>query len=78
MLINRTLKPHNLQVGQPVTARLLQTVPVSSRTSLPAGTKLDGRVVNVSDKSISILFDQLRWKDRTLPVRVRLITGGAK
>ena len=55
----------------------MQTVPVSSRTSLPAGTKLEGRVVSVSDKSISILFDQLRWKNQTLPVRVRLIAAAA-
>ena len=75
--IDRTLKPHNLQVGQLVTGQLMQTVPVSSQTSLPAGTKLDGRVVSVSDNSISILFDQLRWKDRTLPVRVRLIAAAA-
>ncbi len=77
VVINRTLKPHNLQVGQPVTAKLLQTVPVSPRTSLPAGTKLVGRVVSVSGKSISILFEELRWKDRTLPVRVRLIAAAA-
>jgi hypothetical protein len=75
--IDRTLKPHNLQVGQAVTGELMQTVPVSTRNSLPEGAKLEGRVVSVGDKSISILFDQLRWKDRTLPVHVRLIAAAA-
>jgi hypothetical protein len=77
VLINRTLKSHNLRAGQPVTVQLLQTVPVSAQVILPAGTKLDGHVVNVSDTSLSILFDQLRWKDRTLPVHVRLLAAAA-
>lgn len=77
VLLNRALKPHHLQAGQPVTVQLLQTVPVSPQINLPAGTKLDGRVVSVSANSISILFDRLRWKDRTLPVHVRLIAAAA-
>jgi hypothetical protein len=75
VLINRTLKPHNLQPGQQVTAELIQTVPVSANVNLPKGAKLDGHVVNVSDSSIGILFDQLRWKGHTLPVHVRLIAA---
>jgi hypothetical protein len=75
--IDGTLKPHHLRAGQPVTGQLMQTVPVSTRSSLPEGAKVDGRVVSVSDKSISILFDKLRWKNRTLPVRVRLIAAAA-
>ena len=75
VLINHTLKAQHLHAGQAITVQLLQTVPVSSQVDLPAGTKLDGHVVNVSASSLSILFDRLRWKDRTLPVRVRLIAA---
>jgi len=77
VLINKTLKPHNLQPGQPITAELVQTVPVSDHVNLPRGTRLDGHVVSVSDSSVSILFDQLRWKGRTLPVHVRLLAAAA-
>jgi len=77
VLINRTLKVHNVRLGQSVTAQLLQVVPVGADINLPQGTKLDGHVVRVSETSISILFDQLRWKDQTLPVHVRLIAAAA-
>jgi hypothetical protein len=77
VVLNQTLKPGRLQPGQPVTADLWQTVPVSNQTSLPKGTKLAGHVVSVSDSSVSILFDHLRWKARTLPVHVRLIAAAA-
>jgi hypothetical protein len=77
VLINKTLNPRSLQPGQPVTVQLVQSVPVSANVSLPKGTKLDGHVVSVSNSSISILFDQLRWKDRTLPVHVRLVAAAA-
>lgn len=77
VILNRTLKPHTLKAGDPVTVQLVQTVPVSAQVSLPAGTKLDGHVVSVNDASISLLFDQLRWKGRTLPIHVRLVAAAA-
>lgn len=77
VVIHQTLKPHNLQAGQPVTAQLVQTVPVSAQVILPKGTRLDGHIVNVSDSLISILFDQLRWKGQTVPVHVRLVAAAA-
>ncbi|MGC1295561.1 MAG: hypothetical protein WA869_10995 [Alloacidobacterium sp.] len=77
VVINRTLKPQNLQPGQPITAELVQTVPVSNQVNLPKGTKLDGHLVSVSSSSVSIFFDQLRWKGRTLPVHVSLIAAAA-
>jgi len=75
VLIHQTLKPHNLQQGQPISAQLIQIVPVSANVYLPSGAKLNGHIVNVSDSSISILFDQLSWKGRTIPVHVRLIAA---
>ena len=75
VLINRTLKHHNLQPGRPISVQLIQTVPVSTTVNLPKGAKLDGHIVNVSDSSISILFDQLSWKGRSIPVHVRLLAA---
>ena len=77
VVINKTLKPRSLHPGQPVTAQLWQTVPVGNQVNLPKGTKLEGHVVTVSDSSVSILFDQLRWKDRALPVHVRLLAAAS-
>lgn len=77
VLISRTLKPHNLQPSQQVTAELMQTVPVSTSVNLPKGAKLDGHVISVSDSAVSILFDQLRWKGRTLSLHVRLLAAAS-
>jgi len=77
VVINQTLKPHNLQPGQPISAQLIQIVPVGSNVYLPRGAKLNGHIVNVSDSSISILFDHLSWKGRTVPVHVRLLAAAA-
>ncbi len=73
--IDQTLKPHNLQSGRPVTVQLVQRVPVGNHLYLPKGTKLEGQVVHVDNSSVSILFSQLRWKERTFPVHVRLIAA---
>ena len=77
VVINRTLKPHHVRPGQPISAELIQTVPVSAKVELPKGAKLDGRVVKVGGSSISILFDRLGWKGRTIPVRVKLVAAAA-
>lgn len=77
VMLQQTLKPHKVQAGQAVRARLMQRVPVSSQIILPAGAELDGRVVAVSDSAISILFERLRWKGQALPVHVRLVAAAA-
>jgi hypothetical protein len=77
VVINRTLKAHNLRPGEPISAPLIQSVPVGANLVLPRGAKLDGHIVKVSDSSISILFDHLSWKERTIPVNVRLVAAAA-
>ena len=77
VLLNKTLKAHNLQPNQPITVQLAQDVPIRANINLPKGAKLDGRVVSANDSSISILFDQLRWKKQTIPVHVRLLAAAA-
>ena len=75
VVINQTLKPHGLAAGQPISAEIVQPVPVSANVDLPKGAKLEGHIVKVSDSSVSILFDRLSWKGRTIPVHVRLIAA---
>jgi hypothetical protein len=75
VVINRTLKAHNLRPGEPIRAELVQTVPVNKNVELPKGVSLDGHVVNVSESSISILFDHMSWKGRTVSVHVRLLAA---
>jgi hypothetical protein len=77
VVLNQTLKAHKLHPDQHISAQLIQTVPVSKNVCLPEGAKLEGHIVSVSDSSISILFDQLRWKDRTIPIHVRLVAGAS-
>jgi hypothetical protein len=66
VVINRTLKARSLP-GEPITARLIQSVPVSTDVILPREATLKGHIVNVSGSSISILFDHLSWKGRPSP-----------
>ena len=73
--ISRTLRAHKLRAGDPISAPLIQRVPVSANVMLPKGAALKGHIVNVSDSSISILFDHVTWKGRTIPVHVRLVAG---
>ena len=75
VVINRTLKLHDLRPGKTISAELAQTVPVRPNVELPRDARLEGRVVTVSDSSVSILFDHLSWKGRTIPVHVRLIAA---
>ncbi|MBV8115333.1 MAG: hypothetical protein JO300_11355 [Silvibacterium sp.] len=77
VVINRTLKARNLRPGEPISAPLIQRVPISANVMLPRGAALDGHIVNVSNSSIGILFDHLSWKERTIPIHVRLIAAAA-
>jgi hypothetical protein len=75
VIINRTLKSSDLKSGQPISAQLIQIVPVGTNMYLPKGARLDGHILSASDSSISILFDQLSWKGQTIPVHVRLLAA---
>jgi len=77
VVINRTLKPQNLQPGQPISVELIQMVPVSANVGLPKGAKLDGHITDVNHSSISILLDHLSWKGQTIPIHVRLLAAAA-
>jgi hypothetical protein len=73
----KTMKAQKLSVGQLVTARLFQRVPLSDGTYLPRKVDIVGHIVSSDPSSLSILFTQLRWKSQTVPIRVRLIAAAS-
>jgi hypothetical protein len=62
----KTLKPMHLAVGETITARFIQRVPVSTNSYLPHKVEVVGKVVNYGPSSLSILFTELRWKGQTV------------
>lgn len=75
--LTRTLNPEHLAPGQPVIARFFQRVPVSPGVYLPSKTEIIGQVVSSDPSSLSIRFDQLRWKGETVPVHVKLLAAAS-
>ena len=78
--LDATIRSDKNRIGDRISATLMQDVPLrSDGISLPKGSTVSGRVVEVvrqgqgSDESrISIQFDQLRFRDRTVPVTTNL------
>jgi hypothetical protein len=73
----KTLNSQSITAGQPITGRLFQRVPVSADSYLPSKVEIAGHVVQVGPSSVSILFTELRWKGRTVPVHVRLVAAAS-
>lgn len=73
----KTVKPAHLVVGQPITARFIQRVPVTTNSYLPANVEVLGHVVSCSPSSLSILFTQLRWKGQTVPIHLQLVSAAS-
>ncbi len=66
----KTIKSQNVTVGERVTARFMQRVPVASGSYLPGKVEIAGQVAAASPSSLSILFTQLRWKGQSVPIHV--------
>ncbi len=77
IVLVKTMKAQSLTVGQPVTARLFQRVPVSAGTYLPGKVEIVGQIVSSGPSWFSILFTQLRWKGENVPIRVRLVAAAS-
>lgn len=73
----KTMKAQKLTVGQLVTARLFQRVPLRDGTYLPGKVDIVGHIVSSGPSSLSILFTQLRWKGQTVPIHVRLVAAAS-
>jgi len=78
--LNSTIRSDKSQIGDKISAKLMQDVPLGSNgVSLPKGSMIFGHVVEVarqgrgSDEStISIRFDQVWFRDRTIAVTTNL------
>lgn len=77
IVLVKTIRAQNMTAGRLVTARLFQRVPVSSGTFLPDKVEIVGHIVGSSPFSLSILFTELRWKNQTVPIHVRLVAAAS-
>jgi hypothetical protein len=75
--LGASLKAQDLTVGQIVTARLFQRVPLSNHSYLPGKAEIVGHVVSSEPSSVSLLFTQLRWEGQVIPVHVRLLAAAS-
>ena len=78
VMLRTTLDARKARVGQKIEARIMQDVPLASRTRIRAGTKLLGHVVEVkrpsaaSGSRIVMSFDQLMIRGSAIPVTTSL------
>jgi hypothetical protein len=77
VVLTSTLNPAKVKPEQPVSGRVEQDVPLASGAKIPAGSRVNGRVLqaglNADGSSyIRLRFDQVRAKGRDLPVTTSL------
>jgi len=79
--LDSTMRSDRTAPGTAITATIMQDVPLSLGTTLRAGSKITGRVVEAvqpgqkSDEAkISFQFDQVRLGNRTVPIATNLRT----
>jgi hypothetical protein len=76
--LNSGLNSRKVKVGQVITARVMQDVPLSAGLAIHAGSKVAGNVIEVkpaaagSDAQISIRFDILMVSKRRIPINTNL------
>ena len=72
--LNHGFDSKNARVGQPITARLMQDVPLPGAAKIPEGTKILGTILSVTPagnsggSTISLRFDQLEIHHRRTSV----------
>lgn len=69
--LNGTIDSLKAKAGDRVSARVEQDVPLPSGR-IRAGSRLEGRVVQVNATTLTLAFDNLRMKHGTVPVRTGL------
>jgi hypothetical protein len=76
--LNSSLNSRKVKAGQVITARVMQDVPLSSGSTIHAGAKVIGRVIDVksangaSSAQISIRFDTLKASKQRIPITTNL------
>jgi hypothetical protein len=74
--LNSALRSTKARPGQPISARLMQDVPLPGRSSIPAGAKVAGHIVSVSSNrataEMKLRFDTLIVRKRRVPLTSHL------
>jgi hypothetical protein len=76
--LNSSLNSRKIKPGQVITARVMQDVPLSPRSTIHAGAKVIGRVIDVkpanggSGAQVSFRFDTLVASKRRIPIITNL------
>ena len=75
--LNSTVDSRKAKPGQPITARIMQDVPLPVR-KIPAGARIVGRVVSIvpvkngSGAELTVQFDTLQFSHRRIPITTGL------
>ena len=74
--LNSSLDSRKSKPGQVITARIMQDAPLPAGGKIPAGAKVTGHVIDVvsagSSASISLRFDTVNFRGRSIPVITNL------
>ena len=75
--LRSSLNSKKSKAGQAITARIMQDVPLSTGEKLPAGSKVIGHVIEVSEAEnggvrLSLRFDTLVTRKRRIPINTSL------
>ncbi|MGA3210883.1 MAG: hypothetical protein ABSD20_06210 [Terriglobales bacterium] len=76
--LNTSLHSRKVQPGEPITARIMQDVPLASGSTIRSGAKVTGHVVDVQPPtatrgaSISLRFDAVEVSKRQIPIVTNL------
>jgi hypothetical protein len=81
--LNQTLSSKSAKPGQPITARIMQDVPLPNDSKIRKGSTLSGAVLSVEKSSastngkIAFRFDKLQTHNATLPIvtNLRAVAG---
>src|ERR1700759_5457672 len=78
VMMSVTVDSAKAHVGQPITGKVMETVPLAVGEQIPAGARVYGRVSQVisgdgvSPATLAISFDRVVANGREVPVKVSL------
>jgi hypothetical protein len=75
--LETTIRAQKVQPGMPIRCKLAQRVPLGNKQYIPRGTTLLGHVVAAGPDSLSLAFTDLRLREKSVPVSVRLIAAAS-
>src|SRR5258708_1217238 len=72
--LNSSINSRNVKPGQVITARVMQDVPLSPHSKIPARAKVIGHVevIDPNGRQVSIRFDTLVVSKRRIPITINL------